>query len=84
MSTETNTPGQREYLEVTLHMQGGGQVLFAADEFKARRSQTGEGGYVNLEWTSTEWDDLPRLTSVDLPQLTAITTRQIREAVSVA
>ena len=74
MSTETSTT--REYLEVTLHMQGGGQVVFAAQAFTARRDRSGNG-YVGLEWTSTDWDDLPKLSGVDLPRLTAITSRQI-------
>lgn len=78
MSTEKNTAGPREYLEVTLHMHGGGQVVFAVQEYTARRNQRGDGGYLNMEWTNTEWDDLPRLASVDLPRLTAITSRQIR------
>ena len=78
MSAEKSAPEMREYLEVALHMQGGGQVVFAAKKFTARRDQRGDGGYVNFEWTNTDWDDLPHLGSVDLPRLTAITSRQIR------
>lgn len=75
MSTK---PEPRDYLEVTLHMQGGGQVVFAAESYTAKRNTAGQG-YVGLEWKSTEWDDLPKLSGVDLPRLTAITSRQVKE-----
>jgi hypothetical protein len=73
---EMSTMSEREYLEVTLHTKGGGQIVFAAEKITSRRS-TGGDGYTSLEWTSTDFDDLPRLQSVDLPNVAGITVRQI-------
>lgn len=36
-------------------------------------------GFAGLE-KSAGWDDLPRLSGVDLPRLTSIATRQVKEA----
>ena len=68
----------REYLEVTLHMNGGAKIVFAAEKFTSKRNLTGDG-YTGLEWTHADWDDLPSLHSVNLPDLQAITSIQIRD-----
>lgn len=68
----------REYLEVTLHTKAGGQIVAAMDKISTKNSVMGDG-YTSMEWTSTEWDDLPKLHSIDLQNLAAVTTRQVRE-----
>lgn len=74
--TVPKEPELREYTEMTLHMKGGTKVTAAVLTFEFERSKYGEG-FTRLSWEHAPWDDLPKLSAVDLPELQAITTVKV-------